>query len=467
MTAPGRPPSPAVPAARPAARTDRAMPVPPPKGRRPATALEGVDAGEGLALLADLVDEVAFLDRSAFLPSSFRPVPGWLRHEAVSPLLTAPAAARAPRSRGAGGGARRMAVAFAPEHGDHARRWAQRHGHRLLAPPAAITARAADKIHCLELLAEAGVDVPDHLVVPAGRRRPASAYWPAGWEAAVLQRRENNLLGRGTVPVHGPVRLAQALDRWHGHTLKLSRLVPGLSLTVSACAGADRTVVSAVSHQLVGVPGLTPAWGTHCGNQLLGPSDLPAPLHTRVRETARAVGDVLRGHGFRGVFGLDLVADGGRPLVVEINPRFQTVVSLVQAAEAAAGLLPALGLHVLACLLPALPAVREATGPVPPLSQLIVHAARPRRVHTLPAPGHYRLTDSALQGPLPAAPLPGLPRGSALLWPHASPGPVDAGDELVLLQTGHRLCALAPRPRLDARARAWTEHLHALTGDAA
>ncbi|WP_267242586.1 ATP-grasp domain-containing protein [Streptomyces sp. PR69] len=453
--------------------------APAPAAPARAATLEGVPAGEGLAALGELVDEVVFLDRSAFLPASFRPAVDWLRHEPVSPLLTAHSALPAARSAETPGqpsrtGAaepRRMAVAFAPEHGDHARVWARRNRCRLLAAPAGITERAADKIDSLALLAEAGVPVAEHVLVPAADRRPAAAYWPGHWEQAVLQRRENNLIGRGTVLVTGPGQLAEALDCRPGHRLRLSRFMPGLSLTVSACAGGDRTVVSAVSHQLVGLPELTPGWGTHCGNQLLGPADLPGPLYADARETARAVGEVLRGHGFRGVFGLDLLSDGeGPPLVVEINPRFQTVVSLVQSAEAAAGLLPSLGLHILACLLPALPPVRESAQPTPPLSQLVVHAPRPGRVTALPRPGRYRLgADGALHGPSAGAPpsLPELAADAALLWPHADPGPVQAGDELVLVQTAERLCPLAARPALGPRARAWTRRIHTLAGDPA
>ncbi|GAA3379546.1 hypothetical protein GCM10020367_63540 [Streptomyces sannanensis] len=430
------------------------------------TALEGVAADQGLALLDDLVGEVAFLDRSAFLPASFRPAVNWLRHVPVSPLLTArPTVAR--QSPGAGTRPR-MAVAFAPEHGDHARVWARQHRHQLLAAPAGITERAADKIDSLALLAEAGVAVPDHVLIPATGRRPAAAYWPTGWEQAVLQRRENNLIGRGTVLVPVPGLLAEALDRWEGHELKLSRLVPGPSLTVSACVGADRTVVSAVSHQLVGLPDLTPGWGTHCGNQLLSPSDLPAPLYTRAREATRQVGEVLRRHGFRGVFGLDLLINGEQPLVVEINPRFQTVLSLVQAAEAAVGLLPSLGLHILACLLPALPPVHRSAHPVPPLSQIIVHAPRYGHVGTLPHPGRYRLfEDGTLDGPSPDTTLSGLAADTVLLWPHADPGPVHAGDELVLVQARERLCPLTARPALGPRAHAWTKHIRTLLGDPA
>ncbi|NGO72125.1 ATP-grasp domain-containing protein [Streptomyces boncukensis] len=443
---------------------------------RPATAdtiaLEGVDAAEGLRTLEDLVDEVAFLDRSAFLPASFQPAVPWLHHEPVSPLLgplpparpARPARPAPPTSSAAPSVAERaVAVAFAPEHGDHAHQWAAQHGHRLLAPSPAVTARAADKIDSLPLLAEAGVAVVDHVLIPATGRQPAETYWPAHWERAVLQRRENNLIGQGTVALHERAQLTAALERWRGRALRLSRLVPGMSLTVSACAAADRTVVSAVSHQLVGLPELTPGWGTHCGNQLLAPRDLPGGLYTRTRTCARAVGDVLRRHGYRGVFGLDLLVDGDKVAVVEINPRFQTVLSLVQAAEARAGLLPSLGLHVLACLLPTLPPTRSSAQLATPLSQFLVHALRTGRLATVPAPGCYRLSASCgLAHVSPAVALNDLPADTALLWPHALPGTVHAGDELVLVQARERVCPLATRPPLGARAAAWTDRIRTL-----
>ncbi|MDT0446519.1 ATP-grasp domain-containing protein [Streptomyces johnsoniae] len=421
--------------------------------------MEGVEARDGLMLLAGLVDRVVWLDRSGFLPASFGYPAPWLRHEAVSPLLRSAPSPR-PAGSAAPPGTRRVAVAFAPEHGDHATAWAEASGHRLLAADAVVTARAADKIDALELFRAAGVAVPEHVVIPARERRRAAAYWRPEWPAAVLQRRENNLLGRGTVPVGGAGELAAALRAWPGRVLKLSRLVPGLSLTVSACVGGDRTVVAAVSHQLVGLPELTPHWGTHCGNQLVGPADLPEGVYERVRRTAHSVGEVLRARGYRGVFGLDLLEDGGDVLAVEVNPRFQTVSALVQAAEHAAGLLPSLGLHILACLLPALPPGRLSRAPVPRPSQLVLHAAGPLEITAPPAAGRYRLdADGVAHGPDPDGPRPpaALRPDEALWWPHAAPGKAGTGDELLLMQFGRPQCGTAPRPPLGTRARTWRD----------
>ncbi|NJP67880.1 hypothetical protein [Streptomyces spiramenti] len=206
----------------------------------PVTTPAGIDADVGSGLLASLIDRATWLDRSGFLLASFGPRPEWPHAATVPPLLCDAVPPERTRSAGApavGAPAfppRTFAVAFAPEPGDHAARWAALHGHRLLAPPAAVTALAADKIAALDLFREAGVPVAEHTVVPARSRGPASDYWPFHWERAVPQRREDNLLGQGTFVLDSPAGLATALRRLPGRTLRISRFMPGLPLTAVA-----------------------------------------------------------------------------------------------------------------------------------------------------------------------------------------------------------------------------------------
>ncbi|MBB0232569.1 ATP-grasp domain-containing protein, partial [Streptomyces calidiresistens] len=390
--------------------------------------MEGVDHQPGVELLHGLLDEIVWLDRSPFLAASAA-APG-MPHVTTLPPGTVP---RLPE------GVKRAAVAFAPEHGPAARATATGAGLALLAPDPAVTALASDKIDSLPLFGEAGVSTPDHLVVPASGRADASSYRRPHWRAAVVQRRENNLVGRGTRHAGDREELRACMEEWPDRELRVTERLDGWPLTASGCVFADRTLISGLSYQVVGVPGLAPGWGTHCGNQLPGPNDLPGGTHRRVTRAARAIGEVLRSRGFRGVFGIDLVltVPEHRVVAIEINPRFQTVVSLIQCGERQAGLLPALGAHVLALRgVRGLP-VRTAEPPADRWGQFVVHAMRDGPAPVLPSPGRYRLTvDGHLSGPSElGAGLPDLGPDEALVWVQTPVGqPVREGDELLLVQ---------------------------------
>ncbi|PWK86905.1 ATP-grasp domain-containing protein [Lentzea atacamensis] len=417
-------------------------------------AMSGVPLDEGARLLRRHAPELTWQDRSPFLGAVAAPAIPWLRfahrdhrrEEAVA----LPANPPAPRG---------LAVSFAPEDGIGAHAWAASSGLRLLAAEAAAAATAADKITSLELFARAGADTPRTWVVE--EELPAAATVPL-----VVQRRQNNLTGKGTRLVTSPEQLDDVLREWSGETLRVSSHVDGVPVTVSGCVTRQGTVVSALSHQLVGVPALTPYWGAHCGNQLIAEHDLPAGAASRCREVCAAVGDQLARLGFLGAFGLDLlVTPDAAVLAIEINPRFQTVVSLVQAQERAAGLLPTLGTHVLASLLPSV-AVEEVRTACLKLSQLVVTADRTGVVRDGITSGVHRLANGRPQwcgdGDLMA-----LRPGEALLWAHAHPGdPVRPGEELVLLQLPGHAASVRANPELTAEARAWIRAVrHALVID--
>ncbi|WP_053738913.1 ATP-grasp domain-containing protein [Nocardia sp. NRRL S-836] len=382
-------------------------------------------------------------DRSPFLGAVAAPVIPWLRfaHRDHRRESGAALPVNPPAPQG-------FAVTFAPEDGPGAHVWAAESGLRLLAADATAVTTAADKISSLGLFARAGADTPRTWVV-AGEL-PAGATVPL-----VVQRRQNNLTGKGTRLATTPGQLAEAVREWGGETLRISSYVDGLPVTVSGCVTRQGTVVSALSHQLVGIPELTPYWGAHCGNQLIADDDLPAGAAARCREVCAAVGDELARLGLLGAFGLDLlVTPDGAVLAVEINPRFQTVVSLVQAQERAAGLLPTLGTHVLAALLPSI-GVEEVRAPCLELSQLVVTAERAGVVRSGVTAGVHRWENGGMRrcgdGDLTA-----LRPGEALLWAHAHPGdPVQPGEELALLQLPGPAASVHATPQLTEQARRW------------
>ncbi|MEU7481769.1 ATP-grasp domain-containing protein [Lentzea sp. NPDC042327] len=398
---------------------------------------------EGVRLLRAHAPHLTWHDRSPFLGAVAAPVIPWLRiaHRDHRREADLPPPARPAEPHG-------LAVSFAPEDGIGAHAWAAAAGLRLLAADPAAVATAADKITSLELFAAAGADTPRTWVVEG--EIPDAATGPL-----VVQRRANNLTGKGTRLVTTPRQRADVLREWAGEALRVSAHVDGVPVTVSGCVTRHGTVVSALSHQLVGIPELTPYWGAHCGNQLIADDDLPPGAAARCREVGALVGDQLGGLGFLGAFGLDLlVTPAAAVLAIEINPRFQTVVSLVQAQERAAGLLPTLGTHVLAAVAPSLP-VEEVQVPHLELSQLVVTADRSGVLREGVEAGVHRL-DGGVPHHQGDGDLVGLRPGEALLWPHARPGDrVRPGEELVLLQWRGPAAAVRPAPELTTEARDW------------
>ncbi|KOX16053.1 hypothetical protein ADK67_40755 [Saccharothrix sp. NRRL B-16348] len=412
----------------------------------------GVAVGPGAVAVGAVVEGIWWYDRSAFISAACG---------SVVPGLT-----YRPRRRGGGGRGvgRWVSVTFAPEHDGAGRPWEDDPDARLLAPARSVAEWAADKINAVAIFRAAGVRAPASVVLQAGATAVPDEV--SGWlrdGPVVLQRPANNLIGRGTRLVCSDGELVEALADWSGEPLKVSRHVPGLPITVSGCVGRDVTVVSGVSQQLVGIAELGVGWGAHCGNQLLGDADVPAEVLSRARAACHAVGERLRARGFLGVFGIDAVLDrDGRVWVIEINPRFQTVVSLVHAVEVERGLLPLLGTHVLANLTPLTPvlAAGDRDPSSPPFSQFVAHFSDTGLAPRLPETGCYRMVAPGVVRRVADRALSRLGPDEALVWAHAGEGDVvEPGDEAVLVQFGRRVATLEHPPRLTADARAWLDVL--------
>ena len=421
------------------------------------TMLPHVPLATGVSLLRERASEIIWRGRSLFLCAGCEYALPNFRVSLISGVDDDARIAPKPF------GMRRVALAF--EEDENTRRWAADGGIELLLSSPDIVSRVGDKTLLPEILEYARLrPIPYFLYEPRSRSDAKQVWRKFDGTPVVVQQPANNLTGTGTRLVSDYHELSRTLAEWGAERLKISRYLDGTSLTISGCVGPSHTIVSAISKQLVGLPRLTCFWGAHCGNQLVGGTELAEDGVTLCYDACRKVGDELRERGFLGVFGLDLlITRENKVFVIEINPRLQSVSSLVNIYEIEAGLLPLPGVHLLSFLQEELPVAELVEVPAPPpLGQLVLYARRQGVVSKVPVSGRYRLengTPVTATGPMS---LRHLSDGEALVWVFAQPGDhVQVDTRLCVLQA--RFClAAADTSVLTDVALAWVNALESL-----
>jgi uncharacterized protein len=145
----------------------------------------------------------------------------------------------------------------------------------------------------------------------------------------------------------------RGIREWRGGALgrnaMLQEHISGLACSAAAVADGHSATMLGVSEQLVGHRGLGARGYAWCGN--LVPPRLGDPQRRALEMAAgRICAHLALAFGLRGLFGVDLVWDGERAWVVEVNPRPTGSLECVEAAhgfgvfaahlEACAGRLP-------------------------------------------------------------------------------------------------------------------------------
>ena len=193
--------------------------------------------------------------------------------------------------------------------------------------------------------------VRNPFVLGASLRAAGFAY-PLTFSAADAPRRADRAARRW---LRKPVRGGggRGVRAWRGGRLPagvvVQERIDGLACSAAAVADGSAAVLLGVSEQLAGRRALGVRGYTWCGNVV--PPRLPPSERVALAAEARAICDHLAAaFGLRGLFGVDLVWDGDRAWVVEVNPRPTASLEVIDAVhgvrpftahlEACAGRLP-------------------------------------------------------------------------------------------------------------------------------
>jgi uncharacterized protein len=164
--------------------------------------------------------------------------------------------------------------------------------------------------------------------------RAAGLAYPATFGAREAPRRADPSRRWLRKPVRGGG--GRGVREWRGGTLDaqvvVQERISGLACSAAAVADGRSATVLGVSEQLIGQRELGARGYAWCGNLV------PARLGEGQRRALNVAARVICTHlasafGLRGLFGVDLVWDGERAWVVEVNPRPTGSLECIEAAH--------------------------------------------------------------------------------------------------------------------------------------
>ncbi len=219
-------------------------------------------------------------------------------------------------------------------------------GWRLLASPTRLGRYFENKLRFQEVLDRLGLPSPPGEVVtlaadlyPALRRK----YGPT-----LVVQFAKGFGGNRTFLIEDEDRFATLAGDNSQKRARVARYIAGLTLTINACVTRQGIVIGDLFYQITGLPQCTTYRLGSCGNDWLYPP-LPETIRGRVFEYTRLIGEHMKERGYKGIFGLDFVAeaDSHQVFVIENNARLVASIPLFTKLQIEGGEVPLLALHLL------------------------------------------------------------------------------------------------------------------------
>jgi len=144
--------------------------------------------------------------------------------------------------------------------------------------------------------------------------------------------------GHFTFIIHDENEYAELQKKYPDTNVVIRKYVDGFSLNVNAVVVSTdtgpKTVCSFPSIQITGLAECSNFPSAFCGNDYSAACSLNKDIIDQVERQVEKIGSWMAEAGYRGIFGMDFVAEGEKVYPVEINPRFQNSTSLFNAISA-------------------------------------------------------------------------------------------------------------------------------------
>lgn len=186
----------------------------------------------------------------------------------------------------------------------------------LINPPAELAARVEEKISQLEWLGPLTKYLPPHKLQLCG-----DLEWTG--ERYIVQFNRAHT-GNGTILVESRSQLEQLGRKFPRREARVTRFLAGPSFTNNNIVWGKRVLNGNISYQITGLNPFTNLKFATIGNDWALPYKiLSREQIKKFMEIARAVGQRLAKHGWRGLYGIDTMVDNstGKMYLIEINAR--------------------------------------------------------------------------------------------------------------------------------------------------
>lgn len=195
-------------------------------------------------------------------------------------------------------------------------RWCEERGLPLLNPPAALAQRVEEKISQLEWLGPLASLLPPHQIL-LGKNLPIQSY-------PYIAQFNRSHTGHGTFLIDSSAAVMALASKFPERPVRVTRFIAGPVLTLNAAVWGTQTLVATPSYQITGQrPFTSNAFATIGNDWALPKKLLTAKQLLACKKIAAAVGERLAKSGWRGLFGIDVVAEEttGAIYLLEINAR--------------------------------------------------------------------------------------------------------------------------------------------------
>jgi hypothetical protein len=194
---------------------------------------------------------------------------------------------------------------------------AQEHGWHIINPSASLAEQVENKITQVEWLGDLGdTYLPTHRIEAV-----KSITWKD--EPFILQWAHGHT-GGGTLLIEKEAQLIAIQRDFPERPVRKTVVIKGPSFTVNAVVAQNAVHMGNISYQITGLPPFTDSQFTTIGNDWTLSHDLLSDIEINYIETmVHEIGIKLATHGWRGLFGVDVMRDderGGIKLI-EINAR--------------------------------------------------------------------------------------------------------------------------------------------------